>query len=378
LSTVEGILKHIKGENFEIVVYDNSDEEILGTKLRQKIEDERVRYFYDSSEMAIVNNFNKSLSKASGEYICFIGDDDSVHPEILNIANWANQNGYESVIGSNSIYYEWPYGEVDGKLTIYPHFNAFKEINLESELIKFSKEGAVYYLNHDLSKIYHGLVKKGCMDNVYNKTGSFFNGLTPDSYGAIALSNVVKKAIRIDFPISIAGTCFEAKSTHKTEEARKRKLKDAPHFKGRGGYNWSDQVPMVYSGETVWAESAICALQLMGRDDLISLVNHYKMCAHISIAVPHLEEKVLNDFLFKKERGKRIPVLLKYYFVKLKIRTKKVLEKALNRIKKLLNRKTSIQEHGIQDMNTCLEIINGLKSQQNPSFLEQNNYTTIK
>lgn len=69
--------------NFEIVVSDN-DPLCSGRDVVSAINDPRVRYFSNGSDIGMVKSFNHSLSKAQGEYIVMITDDDPVYPFMLS------------------------------------------------------------------------------------------------------------------------------------------------------------------------------------------------------------------------------------------------------------------------------------------------------
>ncbi len=37
----------------------------------------------------MVDNFNSAMEAVAAEYVCFIGDDDGINPELLDAAQWA-------------------------------------------------------------------------------------------------------------------------------------------------------------------------------------------------------------------------------------------------------------------------------------------------
>src|SRR6266487_3404385 len=76
-------------QDLEVVVQDNSDSDELGRSLQEQFTDERLRYAYEGGRMSVVENCNRALSRATGEYVTLLGDDDGVNPEIIDAVRWA-------------------------------------------------------------------------------------------------------------------------------------------------------------------------------------------------------------------------------------------------------------------------------------------------
>lgn len=91
---VEGILAQTFTD-FEIVISDN-DMDGSGGKALEGISDSRLRYAVNSSNLGMVKSFNHSLSKARGEFVVMITDDDPVYPDMLETLHrlWKAHPGY--------------------------------------------------------------------------------------------------------------------------------------------------------------------------------------------------------------------------------------------------------------------------------------------
>jgi glycosyltransferase involved in cell wall biosynthesis len=68
--------------NFTIIVSDN-DSEAGGKAVVEKINDPRISYFTNETNLGMVKSFNNSLNRARSEYVVMITDDDPVYPEML-------------------------------------------------------------------------------------------------------------------------------------------------------------------------------------------------------------------------------------------------------------------------------------------------------
>ncbi|MEJ7676470.1 MAG: glycosyltransferase [Segetibacter sp.] len=71
---------HQNFESFELIIADNSDEEIATdyNLLSKNFEDSRIRYCRPSSVLAMSDNWEFAISQAIGEYIIIFGDDDGL------------------------------------------------------------------------------------------------------------------------------------------------------------------------------------------------------------------------------------------------------------------------------------------------------------
>jgi len=354
-STIKSILS-ISHKSLELIVHDNSDSNNLEKKLSESIKDSRLVYRYNNSPLSAIHNFDYAMQFVNGEYVCFIGDDDGINPEIMRVIEWANKNDLDAIIPSNPVTYAWPSVKNSGELTIYPFTQKYNKIDVSKNLIFFLNSGAVYYLNYKLPKVYHGIVKKKCLDQVYNKLGYYFGGLSMDIFSSIAISSFYpKKVVSIDYPITIAGTSYESNKTHRTEEAKDTKLSNAPHFNNRGPYKWSNSVPSIYSGTSIWAESGIHALEDLNRFDLISEINRYKMVAEIALDSHQNQKRMLNTFLNPKQNKYKY---IKYYFEKNRIRLKRLLAKIFNRLFKIFFGKKTLIINDIDSIELGLKEMN--------------------
>jgi glycosyltransferase involved in cell wall biosynthesis len=354
-STIKSILS-ISHKSLELIVHDNSDSNKLEKKLSESIKDSRLVYRYNNSPLSAIHNFDYAMQFVNGEYVCFIGDDDGINPEIMRIIEWANKNDLDAIIPSNPVTYAWPSVKNSGELTIYPFTQKYNKIDVSKNLNFFLNSGAVYYLHYKLPKVYHGIVKKKCLDQVYNKLGYYFGGLSMDIFSSIAISSFYpKKVVSIDYPITIAGTSYESNKTHRTEEAKNTKLSNAPHFNNRGPYKWSNSVPSIYSGTSIWAESGIHALEDLNRFDLISEINRYKMVAEIALDSHQNQKQMLNTFLNPKQNKYKY---IKYYFEKNRIRLKRLLAKIFNRLFKIFFGKKTLIINDIDSIELGLKEMN--------------------
>jgi glycosyltransferase involved in cell wall biosynthesis len=301
ISSIKSILRIPSGE-FELVVQDNSDTRELETFVGSLTGEARLRYNYTPPPFSSIDNFNKAVELASGEYVCIIGDDDSVAPELVSAAHWAKTNNIDAIRTNVVAYYLWPDVQLDisrrqllGRLTILPFFGKAMQIDAEKALHKLVRNAGQDYLNIPVPKIYHGLVKRDCLIEVYKRTGAYFKGLSPDMFGAITLACVTLRVISVDYPLTLPGTSVASTAGDSAARQHKGRLEDAPHFRDRPDYHWSELIPRFYSVQTIWAETAVVALQEMNRFDLLERFNLPLLAAHCLFAHREYAGFVLRD-----------------------------------------------------------------------------------
>lgn len=302
LSAVESILR-VGSDKIQVVIQDNSIDNLLQNMLPIINNENILKYVYRSDELSFVENFNNAIDNADGEYICIIGDDDGINPQIVEAASWAKDNNIDSLVGNIKANYRWDntgtkdtfFTKMTGSTLTITHFDGkAKRVNIEESLNKLMENGCTNYLDFDFPKLYHGIVRKDSLVKLKNHTGAYLKGLSPDIYAAIALACTIKNLVVIDYPLTIPGVCAESGSIQEGQKKEHSKeLATAPHFKGRTiSYEWDNNVPKIYCVQTIWADSAFAAIKDYNRTDLVKYFDKYMLCANILDADSSLEERV--------------------------------------------------------------------------------------
>lgn len=351
-----------KETNFELVVQDNSDSNDLKTFCK-KIFDTRLVYNYTPPPFSSIDNFNAVIGLAKGEYLCLIGDDDGINPEIFKVVRWANKNNIDSIVPALSAIYWWPgatkniearkddngiieIARISGEISLCDTTNVASEV---------MRTGGQNYLNLNFPKLYHGIVKREFMNLIKANTGYFVGGLSPDIYISIALTSFIKKIVKIDYPLTLAGICIASTSADAANQKNTGKLEDAPHFRDRGPYSWAKQVPNFYSGVNIWADSAIASITDMKRYEVLKKFNVTALSVHL--LKRHIEYRDLileNYFVNKNATG---AIKKKYYLKILKFKplqywmidllqraTSKISYVVLNKGKHIINEPENIRD----------------------------------
>jgi glycosyltransferase involved in cell wall biosynthesis len=365
IEAIKSILM-ITNNTVEIAISDNSDTEQVKEFVTQ-LNDDRIVYRYDVSPISSIENFNRCLGLATGEYVCMIGDDDSILPNLLKVAQWAKENDIDSVTSTHMIDYIWPNINIESFKTgmlVLSDFKKTKEIvDARENLNKLVRDGFLDYQTYKLPRIYHGLIKKSCMDEIKRLTANYFGGLSPDIYSSVALSCIVKKHYVIGFPCTITGACASSTTVQAKTGEHSGSIESIPHLKNRGDYVWDKKVPMYYSVETIWAESGLKSLIDMNQAALYDKFYAYPLFAKgILINGRFILKLVLNKTeQVRKQRKDNLIIfwVLVSFFLGLEA------IKLINYIVKTRIFKTKIRNRNVENIADAVEIVN----QKCPTFI---------
>jgi glycosyltransferase involved in cell wall biosynthesis len=284
----------ILSSDIEIVVQDCSDDDSLSSLIAAERLDKRLSYHYERPAH-MSDNWNRAISWATGEYLCLIGDDDGVNPEIVQAAAWARNETLDCLAVRSAANYPWPstfecstlYSTFpkkapDGYLEIVPfRGNITTNVDTEVELTKLMQDGGAYYLRFNLPKLYHGLVHRRCLDAVREKVGTYCGrSMSPDMFLSLAIACTAPHLAVTDYPLTIPGECKASNSIiYSVLKRESTKLEDHPDFRDDGG-RWSEVVPRLYTVPPIWADAAVAALLAMGRSDLVQQLNLPRLAAY--------------------------------------------------------------------------------------------------
>ena len=90
--------KSINSNEIELIIYDNSSIDLRKKFISflSSIKDERIKYFQDNKELSQTENCDLAVSKACGEYISLLGDDDIFSKHILTYIEQWIKDGIEA------------------------------------------------------------------------------------------------------------------------------------------------------------------------------------------------------------------------------------------------------------------------------------------
>lgn len=271
-------LLEIDSENVEIVIQDNTEDNSEFLEYLNGINYEKFVYHHTKEQIPISLNSDMAIKNSSGKYVCFIGDDDGVTSLIVPCVRFMEKRGIEVVVPT-TVSYNWPDSfnassllKESAQLKFSDFSGKIKMVDPIETLYNLMKQGCTY--RGELPLLYHGIVKRSTLDKIYEKCNTYFPGPSPDIANGVALSLLECKYAKIDMPIIISGASkFHGGGVRKMKN-RAADINDVPFLPPKAKENWEKRIPKIWTGETVWCESAVKAMRYMGRDDLAEQVNY--------------------------------------------------------------------------------------------------------
>ena len=310
------LIAGLNSDEIELVIQDNSDDNKDFLVYLDKLNYSFITYNHTSGQIPMSVNSDKAVLNSTGEYICFLGDDDGVTQRIVEGVHWMKENGVEAVKPVVPSYY-WPDAkdgrDINQSATIFykKYDGEVRYLSAYDELIKVLKAGIPD--RGDLPLAYHAIVSREAMDRIYNKCGTYFPGNSPDIANAVALSLVVKKYAIVNSPWTISGKCvFGGGGVSAPGKKYPPDISDMSWFRQDAAEKWYKRIPRIAVGETIWPESAIQSLIAMGREDLVKVVNFNRLYARFYMQRPSLR------YLLADVNGFGLGVKISYFLMLVK------------------------------------------------------------
>lgn len=279
------LIQSFNSDEIEIVVQDNTTDNKEILDFLSELNYSGCKYFHETGQLPMSTNADKAILHSEGEYVCFLGDDDGVCPNALDYCRYMKEHGYEA-LRSNVIAYNWPDcgGSIDNKVgVVYIKYSTMneREITSISELKDVFTRGFVDRGN--LPSVYHGIVSRNTLNEIYSISKTFFPGQSPDISNGVAVSLVLDSYLYVDDIVTISG----ASKFHggKTVGMKKQypQISDMVWFRPQAEELWDKRLPKIAVGYIIWAESTIETLKNMGRSDLIKSIDFEKVYKEFAV-----------------------------------------------------------------------------------------------
>lgn len=264
LKSLISIVDSFDNNDIELVIEDNSDDNTAILEYLQSKNNKNIIYNYDKESLSVVENSDRAIKHSSGKYVAFIGDDDLISKYAYDFVKFMDKRRYDSAVFQVAKYY-WP--GIEFKAHNFPNLiinncrSKIENINARSELKKILKSGATSL--GLLPKVYHGIVLRERLNDIYAITGTYFPGPSPDMANAIALALVVKKHIYCDLPFVTAGASPKSTAGLGTKHQHEANIKDINFLPKDTEEKWNSNILKIWTGPTIYAQSALCALDNM-------------------------------------------------------------------------------------------------------------------
>lgn len=274
-SYLDYIIKYfltIKSDSIELVIQDNSDPGANNMLLENLgvFDDKRIKYYSVEGHISQAENCDLAISRATGEWITMIGDDDIFSKHLIAFCEIWSELGYDAVL-PNKASYIWPdvsprlYKKgLSGILRTKNHTGNVTVIDPKELPQKVSMLGGTDILN--LPRVYHGVVKKDILKKVYTHCGTYFPGPSPDIANAIALCSFLNSFALIDLPLITSGQGVSSAGGRGAQGQHYGEVSEVAQLPRGTAEAWNKKIPFYWSGKTIYAESVVKALTAMNMD----------------------------------------------------------------------------------------------------------------
>jgi glycosyltransferase involved in cell wall biosynthesis len=203
---IKSVLKSTRTD-IELIVSDNFSTDNTAKILRD-FSDPRLRVIQPDVALPMAGHYEFAISKATGEWITILGDDDAVMPYIFeSLDKYILKYSDVDIISSARAYYFWEGCEnIYGDLVV-AYSSKFKDKirSTKNDLYK-ALLGLHNFL--DMPQLYTtGIIKKSLYEEIKLKcSGYFYYSIIPDIYSAVAICLARNSYLRIEEPLFWTGT----------------------------------------------------------------------------------------------------------------------------------------------------------------------------
>lgn len=312
IETISCIGGFIDSNKMEIVIQDNSaDNRFFLENFRLESFD-YIKYFFDNNRKDSVTNFNDAIRKAKGEYCIVIGDDDLVNPYIVDVMEEVKKANLDSLVYPRGQYY-WP------DVKFFKQYKFFESASLQfvkSTNLEFRKKRSSCELSNILSTgghnlgggpcLYHGLVKKKILDDIFLKFGSYVIGYAPDMSFTMTLLLEREDFYFTDVCLTIPGASYNSAAGMGRRGEHSATLDNLPDIVPKTILqHWDENLPRIWTGATFNAVS------------IYAVLSHYNIQRTVNYKALYMKilSENIEDFKYLKTAKKFIDyhLLVKVY-----------------------------------------------------------------
>ena len=319
----------VDSDDFELVIQDNTPNNVEILPFIQEIKDDRLKYYYDSKHASEVENVNRAIIHSNGRYVCFIGDDDSITTSLVDAVRYVDKRGIDCL----SFYvsgYNWPDKEFSSKAK--KDANLFFNKDADGSIIpmnpmkqlKQALKDTICGVPYKVPRMYHAVVARTCLNKIYEITHTYIPGPSPDMAGAVSISLVAGKAIFIKAHLIVSGFCYKSARGEGKRLEHQGNIQDKPWLPENQIELWDTELPKYFSGETILAQSAYEAFCAMKKPQYIKWIQYGNVYARLYKHHKAIRKQLVK-FMLKKPS--RLFLFLGSVINKMFLRIKKVIGK---------------------------------------------------
>lgn len=213
--TIEGMVRD-PHPDLQFVFTDNSDDpSVMNTYMERYRDDPRIIYLPTTERiLPMLQNWERTIHYATGEWVTFIGDDDHCETSVLQLVDKIQRCIPDvEAVSWQCLTYTWPIeGEPAGAVIVPLGMGLYQPTRQQLEERMFGWQMSTIVPTSGFS-IYHSAVRRSLLDRISERSGGhFFEHPVVDYDMAMKVISNGNRFIYCERPFSVMGTCPESNS----------------------------------------------------------------------------------------------------------------------------------------------------------------------
>lgn len=213
--TIEGLLKSPRSD-VQFVLADNSDDpQVMCDFIARFAGDPRVVFLPAADRpLSMMENWERTLSRATGDWVSAIGDDDHCDPDLVDLLdNLEPAMPDLDAVGWLSIGFRWRDGETPPSNFSVPLNNRLTEVPRDMVFDRMFRWVDATYVPTSSFSVYHSAVSRRLMDRIREKAGGVYLEHPNVDYDmAMKVIMFGQRFVFSERPFSIMGSCPKSNS----------------------------------------------------------------------------------------------------------------------------------------------------------------------
>jgi glycosyltransferase involved in cell wall biosynthesis len=218
---------NIPDEDVEIIVSENYSHD-NSLEVANSFNDKRLTVLRPDKPLPMHANWEFLLSKSTGEWIYFLGDDDAMMPHAASYLRYITKKypACEALVTPRA-YYFWKSANADLRQFVVKAEFSDQERWIDSKkFLDDLLDAKVYYL-YGPQNYSGGFQRRSLVKRVLNaQNGVYFKSVTPDAYGALMGCVHTYRYLQTGFPVAWVGTSDSKHATNTDGAQSKDRTKD--------------------------------------------------------------------------------------------------------------------------------------------------------
>lgn len=202
--TIKTCLNQYGFDDYEVIISDNDSTDNTAEMVKE-FNSDKIKYYKTERSLPMTDNYNFAISKATGEYVLFLGSDDAIHTHGLYFLDRIISITGEKIISWLLNSYYWPDVTYDLYKNLLYLRNKATEIRNAKNCIKKAITDFDNQLNNMPSLYLRTAIHRDLINDLKNNTGVVFDSTPPDIYSGIVFSSMATYYIYLGIPIGIVG-----------------------------------------------------------------------------------------------------------------------------------------------------------------------------